>query len=57
MGLIEKLAFEQGLEEEGVNYVVGGTVNKSIPDSRKVTTNVPRGEHSWHVQDMKRRLM
>lgn len=23
MGLIETLAFEQGLEEEGVNYVVG----------------------------------
>lgn len=41
MSLTEKLALEQGPEEEGVNYVLVGREKKSIPDSRKVNAKIP----------------
>lgn len=30
---------------------------KNIPDNGKVNTNIPRQEHTWHVQGEKRRLV
>lgn len=54
ISLIEKLAFEYGLEgEEGMNYVVVRRGKKSISDSRKVHTD----SQGKHAKEMKRRLV